>query len=124
MPTYSYGCPKCGREEDAFRAIDQRHDGPPCCGQPMSLEIRPAYAIPDIPGYVSPVTGEWVEGRKARREDMKRTGSRPWEGMEAEKSEARRQREYAERRLDKKLDEGARRAYYQLPPSKRRLLEN
>lgn len=123
MPVYAYGCSVCGREEDAFRTVDARHDGPACCRKAMKLEIRPAYAQPDLPGYVSPVTGEWVDGRKARREDLKRTGSRPWEGMEAEKAEARRQRAYEERKFDRRLEEVARRTYHQLPPSKRRLLE-
>lgn len=30
----------------------------------------------DLPAYVSPVTGKPVEGRAARREDLKRSGSR------------------------------------------------
>lgn len=54
----------------------------------------------DLPGYESPVTGLWVEGRKARREDLKRTHSRPWEGLEQEKKEAARH----QARLDAKLD--------------------
>lgn len=123
MPVYSYGCPKCGNEVDAFRTVDTRHDGPVCCNEVMRLEIRPAYAQPDLPGYVSPTTGKWIDGRKARREDLKRSGSRPWEGMAAEKAEAARQRQYAEALQEKRLDEAARRAYHQLPPFKRRLLE-
>lgn len=27
---------------------------------------------PDLPGYQSPVTGAWIEGRAARREDLRR----------------------------------------------------
>lgn len=79
--------------------------------------------VPDLPGYHSPVTGEWIEGRKARREDLKRTGSRPWEGREAEQKEADRQKAYEEKRNDHKLDEAARRAFYQLSPQQRRALE-
>lgn len=30
----------------------------------------------DLPGYLSPVTGQWVEGRAARREDLARSGCR------------------------------------------------
>lgn len=30
----------------------------------------------DLPGYHSPVTNEWIEGRAARREDLKRHGCR------------------------------------------------
>lgn len=77
----------------------------------------------DTPGYVSPVTGLWVEGRKQRREDLKRSGSRPWEGKEAEMKEAARRQEYAEQRNDQVLDHAVRSSYYQLSPEQRRLLE-
>lgn len=30
--------------------------------------------MPDTPGYASPIDGSWVEGRAARREDLKRNG--------------------------------------------------
>lgn len=123
MPVYCYACEVCGGQEDAFRTIDERNSGPICCRKQMKLEIRPAWVRPDTPGYQSPVTGKWVEGKKARREDMKRAGARPWEGMAAEKSEAARQRKYAEQKQDKRLDESVRRAYHQLPPAKRRILE-
>lgn len=84
---------------------------------------RTHFVQPDLPGYQSPVTGLWVDGRKQRREDLKRTGSRPWEGREQEQKEADRRRAYAEQANDRRLDESARRAYYQLDPAKRRALE-
>lgn len=84
---------------------------------------RGHFVQPDLPGYTSPVTGLWVEGRKARREDLKRTGSRPWEGREQEQKEADRRRAYVEQANERRLDETARRAYYQLDPTKRRILE-
>jgi hypothetical protein len=34
------------------------------------------YIIGDLPGYASPVGTGWIEGRAARREDLKRTGCR------------------------------------------------
>jgi hypothetical protein len=52
-------------------------------GEPMlsdekrnSPEICLPYIRSDLPGYVSPVTGKWIEGRAARREDLARTGCR------------------------------------------------
>lgn len=87
------------------------------------IEPRAPTIIPDTPGYQSPVTGLWVEGRKARREDLKRTGSRPWEGMAAERKEADRQRAEIAKKQDQRLDQAIRRAYYQLSPEKRRILE-
>lgn len=79
--------------------------------------------IPDLPGYQSPVTGLWVEGRVQRREDMKRTGSRPWEGLDQEKKEAARQQQYVEQRNEATLDRVAHEVFYQMPPSKRDLLK-
>lgn len=77
----------------------------------------------DLPGYVSPVTGLWVEGRRQRREDLKRTDSRPYEGREQELKEAARRTKYQEQKLDASLTKAASEAFYQLPPQKRRLLE-
>ena len=77
----------------------------------------------DLPGYQSPVTGLWVEGRVQRREDLKRTGSRPWEGMTQERKEADRQKQYMNQHVENSLHENAMRSYHELPPSKRRILE-
>jgi hypothetical protein len=87
-------------------------------------EQRAPMVIPDIEGYQSPVTGLWVEGRKQRREDLKRTNSRPWEGLAQERKEAARQQAYAEERRDRRLEERLRSAYHQrLTPQQRREVE-
>jgi hypothetical protein len=86
-------------------------------------KTRSHFVMPDTPGYVSPVTGLWVEGRKARRDDLARSGSRPWEGIEQERKEANRHKAYAEQANDKFLDRAVRETYYQLSPEKRRRLE-
>lgn len=79
--------------------------------------------VPDLPGYQSPVTGLWVDGRKQRREDLKRTDSRPYEGFEQEKKEAARRLAYSDQQHDRRLDESVRRAFHQMSPEKRRILE-
>lgn len=76
----------------------------------------------DLPSYQSPVTGLWVDGRRARREDLKRTGSRPYEGLEQEKKEAARHQNYAEQKLDATLTRAASEAFYQLAPDKQAIL--
>jgi len=47
-------------------------------GKPM--KVRAGVSVPqitrDIPAYISPVTHKPVDGRAARREDLKRSGSR------------------------------------------------
>jgi hypothetical protein len=81
------------------------------------------YVIPDTPDYQSPVTGLMVSGRKQRRDDLKRTGSRPWEGKDAELKEAARHKAYEEKRFDRALEDKARRVFHQMDPAKRRQLE-
>ena len=82
------------------------------------------HIIPDLPGYESPTTGLWVEGRKQRREDLKRSGCRPWEGMEQEKKEAAKQRAYIDQHLESRLHENVMRTFHELPPEKRRILRS
>ncbi len=96
------------------------------------VEVSPDYAPEpvaptvwgDLPGYESPATGLWVEGRAQRREDLKRSGCRPWEGMAAEKAEANKWKAEQAAKREAALNEAAHRAWYQLAPSKRRLLED
>lgn len=76
----------------------------------------------DLPGYQSQATGAWVEGRRARREDLKASGCRPWEGLQIEQQEASRQKAYASEREDAALTKTASESFYQLSPSKRALL--
>lgn len=85
-------------------------------------EPRGPLVFGDLPAYQSPVTGKLVDGRVARREDLKRTGSRPWEGLDQEKKEAARHVAYAEQRQDAALTKSASEAFYQLSPSKRAIL--
>jgi len=69
----------------------------------------------DLPGYTSPVTGLWVEGRRQRREDLRRTNSRPYEGREQEQKEAAKAAAEKERRLDQLAEKMAHRAWEQAP---------
>ena len=121
MPTYAYRCKTCGKPAEDFRTVAERHQGPACCGAPMAIEIRPAYAVPDLPGYESPVTGEWVDGRAARRADLAKAGCRPWEGLETERQEAARKREYRERDLDRLAEKMAHRAWADAPERLRKV---
>jgi hypothetical protein len=78
---------------------------------------------PDLPGYESPVTGEWIEGRRARREDLKRHGCRPWEGKDQELKQAARNRAEADAQLARAADARVERAWAQLSPRMKRVLE-
>lgn len=76
----------------------------------------------DLPGYDSPIDGRWVEGRVQRREDLKRSGSRPWEGRAAEEKEAARQRAYIEESHNRAADRAVQMGYAQLSTQSRRIL--
>lgn len=69
----------------------------------------------DLPGYESPIDGRWVEGRRARREDLKRHGCRPYEGREQEEREAKKYRAEQERKLDQLAEKMAHRAWAEAP---------
>jgi hypothetical protein len=80
------------------------------------------FIIGEIPAYQSPIDGRVIESRTQRREDMKRNQCRPWEGKQQELNEAQRHRGYAEQHLDRTLHEATARSFYEMPPSKRRIL--
>lgn len=108
------------------KAIDPR-DGSEGCMVEVSADYQQPeqvhYVRPDTPGYQSPVSGKWIDGARARRDDLARTNSRPYEGFEQEKKHALKVRAEHEARADRKLDESVRRAYHQLSPAKRRHLD-
>lgn len=94
-------------------------------GQYIHQEARKAPdVIPDIPGYESPVTGKWIEGRKARREDLKRSGSRPWEGLEQERKEAAKVQREKDRKLDQLAERMAHSAWNLAPERIRRVFRS
>lgn len=76
---------------------------------------------PDLPGYESPVSGQWIEGRKARREDLLRTNSRPWEGREQELKQANRIVAERERKLDQLAEKIAHRGWAEAPERVRKV---
>lgn len=55
-----------------------------------------ALVAKDYEGYSCPVTGKWVEGRTAHRENLKRHGCRLLERGERERAEKTREREFRE----------------------------
>lgn len=120
MPIYESQCLACGKQHEYVRTMAHSHDTPLCCGVPTDKRIFSApNGIVDIPAYESPATGKWITSRAERREDFKRSGCREWEGLEAEKKEAERQRKYEEEKQEAALDATVRKAWAQLPPSKK-----
>lgn len=98
--------------EGCMVEVDPNYNQPP----------RVHYVRGDTKGYYSVVSDKWIDGARARREDLKASGCRPYEGKEAEDKENARQRAYMEAKSDAKLDEHVERAFSDLSPEKRRHL--
>lgn len=124
MPIYEAMC-ECGHQEDYYATVDQRLMTPWCCGKRMhKVILTPTMVTADLPSYTSPIDGKWIDGRKQRKEDLKRAGCRPWEGLDQERKESAKQTKYSDQKLDASLTKAASEAFYQLSPSKRDLLKD
>lgn len=125
MPVYEALCKSCGKVHNYYRRVADCMDTPECCGEKTQKVILSAPAgFADLPGYESPITGEWIEGRAARRNDLAKHGCRPWEGMEQEQKYAAECKRQIEAKDDKELDDAARVAWNQLKPEQQRALES
>jgi hypothetical protein len=71
----------------------------------------------DYEGYSCPVTGKWVEGRKAHQENLARQGCRVLETGEKEQMLVRKAREEAE--FDHMIEESAAQTFEALPTEKK-----
>lgn len=124
MPIYEAMCRECGKGEDYYQTVETRHVTPWCCGEAMEKVILSASMVAgDLPSYTSPIDGKWIDGKRQRTEDLKRSGCRPWEGLEQEKKEAAKEQKYSDQKLDASLTKAASEAFYQLPPQKRDILK-
>lgn len=124
MPVYEYHCKECGRTEDAFRTIAERHDAPKCHGSmQIAIGLSIGFVQKTFDPYVSPATGKVIASHAARKEDFVRSNSRPWEGKAQEVKEAARRKAYAEAKSEAKLTDHVNRVYHQMPDSKRRIME-
>jgi hypothetical protein len=86
-------------------------------GIPLTTE-RPEnlhFVQPDIDAYESPIDGKIVDGRRQRREDLRRSGSRPYEGFEQESKEAARYRAEQASKTDQLAEKMAHRAWAEAP---------
>ena len=131
MPLYETECSACGAADDFTSSVADRHATPACaaCGGKTKLVISAVRGFVQFPaaggqGYVSPTSGKFIDTKRARTEDLKRSGCRPWEGQEQEIKEAKRQSDYAEKKEDAVLHDNVSKAYSELSPEKKKALNS
>lgn len=86
MPMYDHRCGHCGSRATLFLKIAQLGEVAPCprCTQPMARQISAPMVRGDYAGYSCPITGRWVEGRRAHAENLAQHGCRVFEPGERE----------------------------------------
>jgi hypothetical protein len=102
MPVYESVCRKCGKVHDYIRPVSGYMDTPDCCGEKTQKVIlsAPMGYVENI-HYTSPIDGRPITTKQARIEDLRRSGSRPWEGIEQETKVARQRAAEEEKAQDK-----------------------
>lgn len=123
MPLHDFRCPQ-GHQFEVFQPLTQLRAEEPCpvCASSGSkIFLRPPMATPDLQGYTSPIDGRWVEGRVARREDLRRNDCVEWEPGFRE--ECSRRRNAAEREFDRSLEHTIDAEIAAMPARKREKLE-
>ena len=120
MPLYGYKC-TCGESFERYLPLARYDEQQLCtCGAVAEKQMFAAKVIPDYEGYTCPVTGKWVEGRKAHRENLKAHGCRVLET--GEKEEAARHREREAAALEASVAETAAKLVEIMPSRKREQL--
>lgn len=104
MPLYDYKCP----EGHVFEQFQKMGEGAgtvicPSCRGIAEKQLSAPMVRGDYPGYSCPITGTWVEGRRAHEENLARHGCRVLEV--GEKEQAERVRKSEEQRFENSLDE-------------------
>lgn len=86
MPIYTYKCPVCARKRDIFKPIAELDRVENClnCGFAMNRQLSAPMVKGDYPGYACPITGKWIEGRRAHEENLKKHSCRVLEAGETE----------------------------------------
>lgn len=70
MPLYSYRCSQCGQVHDQHNTVENRANGPQCCGAATDKMLTAAMV--QVPGgiginYECPMTGEHVQSMRRRK---------------------------------------------------------
>jgi len=122
MPIYRYKCPTCNRQREVFRKLAEIDDLITCLEDsfPMHRQICAPAVRGDYPGYDCPITGKWIEGKRAHQENLKLHGCRVLEPGETDQFKRRKAAEEAA--FDSQIEETAAQLVTALPTEKREQL--
>lgn len=105
--------------------MSQSDDAPFCCNIQTNKRILSApmtqFDVQPWDAFESPSTGKMITSKSERKEDMKVSGCRDWEGMKDEKAESAKNMKEYEDKKDQALDHSVRQAWANLSPSKKAL---
>lgn len=124
MPTYVYTCTCCKKLQDVIKPLALIDRAEVCdeCHLVMQRTIQAPLVRGDYPGYTCPITGDWIEGRRAHQENLKKHGCRVQEP--GEKEEFLRRRGQEEKEFDAKIEATTEEFVTNLPEPKRAQLYN
>lgn len=122
MPIYKARCEQCGFVEAYVRPISFRDQIPEHCSERMTRIIEAPAVRADLPPYESPIDGRMIEGRAARREDLKRNNCREWEGMAEEKKAALERAAVADVQFEKGIERALYQTYNHMSREKQKIL--
>jgi putative FmdB family regulatory protein len=84
MPLYDYVC-HTGHYFERVHSIAECDVPQICsCGSHAERQMSAPRVMGDYAGYTCPVTGDWIEGKKAHRENLAKHGCRVLENGERE----------------------------------------
>lgn len=131
MPTYEAECRQCAAQFEFIAPMAESNKPPLCeCGGEADRVILSApsgyvrFPAAGGQGYVSHTSGKFIDTERARRDDLKRTGCRPWEGMDQELKQKAKDMAHEDKKSDDKLEVAVRQAYADLPPAKKAVLSD
>lgn len=90
-----------------------------------AFPIKPPSVIFDIQpwdAFVSPATGKVISSKSQRREDMRASGCRDWEGMDSEVKVSKQRKQAVEKQQEAETVEAVSRAWAQLEPDKKKIM--
>jgi predicted nucleic acid-binding Zn ribbon protein len=121
MPLYTFECTFCRRRKDEFLKIEDRNTLYGCGighpSAPMKRVITGCQIRPDYPGYSCPVTGAWIEGRRAHEANLRKHDARVLEPGETQAAFAAKRQEEAA--FDQSVGHAFDSTFDALPPAKR-----